>query len=418
MSRCISTAVQGSPISTVAELGTYLTRVCFKHGPPRRTGLELEWLLVDPADPRRRPEVETLLTALGPHAPRTLSPDSPMTALPGGGLVSVEPGGQVELSSTPFDSVAALVTAMTTDISALRALLAPSGFVFSDSAADPHRPPHRILAVPRYDAMAGCFDAIGPAGQVMMCSTAATQVCLDLGTSETAAERWCAAHYLGPVLLAAFANSPRTASPFRPAMSTRMSSWWRLDPARTAPPRSWALGDYVERVLDTQVLARRRPNPDWRVRRPFTLRQWAESGEPLDTADVDLHLSMMFPPVRPQGYLEIRYLDAQPDGQWVVPLALLATLFRSPASVRQVLDCCSEAAQRWQQGTELGLADPVLRRCAGGLLELVRPGLAALELDAGLADLVEGLLGRRLGDAISPAMEDLEANQLMTEGSR
>ena len=398
------------PIRTIAEAGSYVTRVCFKHGPPAKTGIELEWLAIDPHDPDRRPDAQTLATLLGPHAPTTLVANSPASALPHGGSVTVEPGGQLEISSLPAASVTDLITAMCADIQALRGLLAPAGFELSGLAADPYRHPHRILRTPRYDAMADRFDEFGPAGRVMMCSTAATQVCLDLGTRADAADRWRAAHQLGPVLLAAFANSPRTAGELVPAAaSTRMSSWWQLDPERTQPPKSAELAGYAQRVLDSRVLARRRVTGDWRLEQPLTLREWIESGELLSTADIDLHLSMLFPPVRPQGYLEIRYLDAQPGDEWIAPLALLAALFAGPQSVRQVLRCCAEGADRWQQATERGLADPVLRDSAAQLLDIATPGLDGLGLPPAVREKVDRLLHRRLCQAISPASEALAA---------
>ena len=102
MSHCATNQAAASSIHTVAEAGAYIASVCFKHGPPERTGIELEWLLhrpVRPAPPTRtpppcwRPWAGTL--------PRTLNPDSPAAALPAGGLVTVEPGGQLEISSAP-----------------------------------------------------------------------------------------------------------------------------------------------------------------------------------------------------------------------------------------------------------------------------------------------------------------------------
>jgi glutamate--cysteine ligase len=403
----------GRLIRTVAEAGTYITRVCFKHGPPARTGIELEWLLLDPTDPDRYPDVETLVAALGPHAPRTLDPDSPARPLPSGGVVTVEPGGQVEISSAPAASVAELSTAMTNDIAALTALLTPSGFVLADEAADPYRRPRRILHTPRYDAMAEAFDQVGPAGRVMMCATAATQICLDLGTRDTAADRWRAAHQLGPVLLAAFANSPRSAGDDNAIASSRMSSWWRLDPPRTLPPLSYQLDAYVQRALDVPVLAINRPEGQWRVEEPLTLRQWAASSNPLTTADIDLHLSMLFPPVRPQGYLELRYLDAQPAGEWIAPLALLSALFSRTELVRRVLELTDEAATRWQQATEIGLQDDVLRRTAADIAELGWSPLSDVGLDPATLERCAVLVRRRLVDAVSPA-----ADQLTREGNR
>ncbi len=58
MSHCDPALDTARPVSTVAEVGTYVTRVCFKHGPPRRIGIELEWLVIDPENPDRRPEAQ------------------------------------------------------------------------------------------------------------------------------------------------------------------------------------------------------------------------------------------------------------------------------------------------------------------------------------------------------------------------
>jgi glutamate--cysteine ligase len=417
MSHCATTTpAAASSIHTVAEAGAYIASVCFKHGPPERTGIELEWLLLDPSDPHRRPDTATLLAALGPHAPRTLDENSPAAALPAGGLVTVEPGGQLEISSAPSTSISALIDAMYRDVARLQELLEPTGFRLSGLATDPHRRPERLLHTPRYDAMAAAFDAIGPAGRQMMCSTAATQVCVDLGPPELAEDRWRAAHYLGPVLLAAFANSPRGWLELS-VVSQRMASWWQLDPRRTEPPGSFDLADYVQRALDTQVLARQRKHGSWQVRQPLTLRQWLGSGQPVTTADIDLHLSMIFPPVRPQGYLELRYLDAQPAGEWIAPLCLIAALFDSTDGIEAVLRCCAGTARHWQQATEAGLADPALRECAGGLLAAVGERLPGLGLPDPLLAQVERLLQRRLGAGISPALDELSAeaeNQELT----
>ncbi len=63
-------------------------------------------------DPSGRPDVPRLAAALGDHAPPHRLSDSPARPLTSGSLVSVEPGGQIELSSVPFDSVAALCDAL------------------------------------------------------------------------------------------------------------------------------------------------------------------------------------------------------------------------------------------------------------------------------------------------------------------
>ena len=84
----------------------YVASVCFKHGPPRLTGVELEWLV----RPRSSENLTTaaLAAALGRHCPVALDPSSPADPLPHGSLVTVEPGGQIELGSPPLPELAGL----------------------------------------------------------------------------------------------------------------------------------------------------------------------------------------------------------------------------------------------------------------------------------------------------------------------
>ena len=51
---------------------------------------------------------------------------------------------------------------------------------------------------------------------------------------------------------------------------------------------------------------------------------------PPTTADLDYHVSTLFPPVRPHGHLEVRYVDAQPGRQWALPVAVLGALLSDP----------------------------------------------------------------------------------------
>jgi glutamate--cysteine ligase len=97
--------------------------VCFKTGPPRRTGLELEWLVHDGADGRRPVHPERLDAVLAPLA----EPG----ALPSGSRLTREPGGQVELSSLPTTALADCVQALRTDAEALAGALAADGLVLA-----------------------------------------------------------------------------------------------------------------------------------------------------------------------------------------------------------------------------------------------------------------------------------------------
>lgn len=184
-----------------AELEALVRGICFKTGPPRRIGVEVEWLVHELRDPRLPVTPERLAAAYA--ALRTVPLKSALT---------VEPGGQLELSSQPADSLMECIGTVSDDLAAVRAALAEHGLGLVGIGHDPWHPPRRFLHEPRYDALETCLDRTGPAGRSMMCASASVQVCVDAGHEEPGplglGRRWLLAHRLGPVLVAAFANSP------------------------------------------------------------------------------------------------------------------------------------------------------------------------------------------------------------------
>lgn len=374
-----------SVLRDCADAETHVGSVCFKHGPPRLVGVELEWLLNRPPEPRSALDAATLAAALGPHAPSSLSPSSPAESLPSGSTVTVEPGGQIELASPPSPDLAALLQAVSADTATLHERLATVGLHPMPRATDAIRPPQRILQLPRYQAMEESFDRRGPSGRSAMCSTAAVQVCVDAGEAHDVGIRWAVLHELGPVLLAAFANSPTLHGRRTGWKSSRWACWQNADPARTAPPPP---GDasgadptaaWARRVLDTPLLAVRRPGA-WLVPRGVTFADWVRGAlpEPPTTADLDYHVTTLFPPVRPHGHLEVRYVDAQPGRRWALPVAVLVALLSDTATIDQVRAACAPAAGRWTSGARHGLADRVLARAAARVFELAIGRLPAV----------------------------------------
>ena len=78
-------------IGSREEAEGFVALVCFKHGPPLRTGVELEWTVHHTEDPRRPLDADALRAALGAHAPATLVPGSPQLPLTRGSGITVEP---------------------------------------------------------------------------------------------------------------------------------------------------------------------------------------------------------------------------------------------------------------------------------------------------------------------------------------
>lgn len=399
-----------------AEAEVYVASVCFKHGPPKLLGAELEWVVQHSGNPHRALQAQHLADVLGPHAPPSLVPDSSQTPLPYGSTVTVEPGGQLEISSPPCASLTDLIATVDGDTAALTDLLDPAGLVLAGSGSDPYRPSHRLIDIPRYAAMETAFDRIGPMGRTMMCSTAAVQVCVDAGSPAEVAQRWAALHDLGPVLLAAFANSPWLAGMPTGWVSSRMRAWFALDPVRTSPSpvHTGPAGqpdpaqDWARRAVDTPVLCQRRSGGSWDVPHGVTFAEWvcgALPGPRPTTADLDYHLTTLFPPVRAHGHIEVRYLDTQPPGQWLVPVAVVAALLSDPAVTAAARDACAAAAGRWVQAAEYGLRDTVLGAAAAAVFELACRALPALDAPAGVRMLVEEITERRVRRGRCPADE-------------
>jgi glutamate--cysteine ligase len=322
--------------------------ICFKTGPPARLGVELEWLVRDGRDPALPVDQQRVTDALaGLGAPG---------ALPGRSRLTTEPGGQIELSSAPAVGLAACIARASDDLTALREACQPGGLALAGMGLDPFRSPHRVLDLPRYAAMEEFFNRDGPWGRFMMCSTASVQVCLDAGQEgsgpESLAWRWRLLHTVGPVLVAAFANSPLCQGRPTGWKSTRQAIWAQLDPGRTRPP-AYAEptatpgnghrpdGDadhraaWVDYALSAEVMCVRRPQPrPWSAPAGLTFRDWLRgAGERRPTLDdLTYHLSTLFPPVRPRGHLELRVIDAQPEDGWVVPAAVVDALLRDEAA--------------------------------------------------------------------------------------
>jgi glutamate--cysteine ligase len=376
----------------------YVAKVCFKTGPPRLIGVELEWTVHDRTDPTRPIDPRTLSTALGDHAPPSLRPDSPHLPLSRGGLVTVEPGGQVEISTQPRASLAELLATTTADIATLETLLGAAGLTLGSQGCDPHRPARRILHTPRYAAMERAFDRHGPDGRMMMCGTAGVQVCLDAGAPDRVAARWTALHLLGPVLIAAFANSPCYAGRPTGWASGRMRAWYGTDPTRTRPPvpDGDPVAAWARRVLDTPLLCVRHTD-GWEAPAGVTFADWIGGALPVRPTfdDLDYHVSTVFPPVRARGYLEVRYLDTQPGGEWLTPVAVLAALFTEESTVDAAIEAAAPASGRWIPAARHGLADPVLARVAPRVFDLAAEALDGTDLPPDAIESVHRSLNRR-----------------------
>jgi glutamate--cysteine ligase len=292
------------------DLNTAVERLFVPSRQPGRVGAEVE--LIPVTDAARPRPVDPVVLAAGFDAGfvRAAAP-------------SFEPGGQLELSPPPRPTAGALARDLAWMLRRAVAIAAARGVRLEAVGLNPY---HSCTEVPlrlrtrRYLAMQQMFDEVGPAGRRMMRLTASLQITIDLLPGRAGQEQWLVANLAGPPLAAAFANSGWAEG--RPAgmPGTRTRIWQSTDLRRTGyDGRHLGLRDPVGAYAAFAAAAPRLPVPE--AERP------------------SYHLSTLFPPVRPRGgYLEVRYLDAQPLRRIGEAIATVAALLYDTRARHDALD--------------------------------------------------------------------------------
>lgn len=116
-----------------------------------------------------------------------------------------------------------------------------------------------------------------------------------------------------------------------------------------------------------------------------TLREWIRGALPHvhrpRAADLEAHLTTLFPPVRARGFFEVRYLDTQSPRCWPVPLIVLATLLDHRDLGDRALAACAPVRRAWDRAARLGLRDARIAAAAraviAGIGERLRQGVTA-----------------------------------------
>lgn len=368
----------------------HIIDTCLTDAPLGQVGLEVEAHCYDPAQPGRRPgwsEITEVIESL--------------PAMPGRSAVTVEPGGAVELSGPPARGAVPAIETMIKDRAVLRAAFADAGLGLVLLGADPLRPAKRINPGARYRAMERFFVAshTGAAGAAMMTSTASVQVNLDAGPQAGWAARVRLAHALGPTMVAIAANSPLLSGEFSGWLSTRQRVWSQLDSARCGPILT-ASGDepdtdWARYALKAPVMLVHNPGAV-PVTQYVPFADWADGRTLLGkrrptVADLEYHLTTLFPPVRPRQWLEIRYLDSVPDALWPAVVFTLATLLDDPKATDVAAVAVEPVAGAWDTAARIGLRDRRLFTAANQCVAAAAERLPA-RCDARLRDSMQRLL--------------------------
>ncbi len=367
-------------------------------GRPSRVGLELEWFVT--RDGRRTDSTVVV--------DRSIRKPGPLPCESG---ITFEPGGQLEISTRPARDGASAVQDAAHDAAAAATRVAADGFDLTAIGLDATGPAPRILDAPRYAAMEQYFADRGHRGTTMMCGTASMQV--NVGWADDRDEQWRAAHDLAPVLGAMFAHSPLYDR--RPSgwQSSRLAVWGALDPPRTAavaatpsPCEAW-----VRYAMEAPVMAVPAESV-WHVPTPTTtLRDWITDGHrhgyPTPD-DVQVHLTTLFPPIRPRGWLELRILDALPEPWWRVAAAISVVALTDDNLRRRLADVVRPVRGRWLDAAWHGVHDPGIGQAAATLIDLALPVVADSGYDADTVLAAHEFADRYTSRGRSPADDRLD----------
>jgi glutamate--cysteine ligase len=364
-----------------------------------RIGVELEWFTTPSENPPTTAKLAALLQDVQP--------------LPGGSAITFEPGAQVELSSPPLDDCGAAITTIAADTEVVRRALAAHHIDMFAAGVDAERSLDLRTDHERYVTMRAYFDHYGVRGGRMMCATAAIHLNLDAGSDDEGCARWQAAHVAGPMFVGAFANSPRAEGVVTGWKSSRFDAWRSIDPGRTSPvdhhgDPSGAWGSYV---LNAQVMFIRSADHCYPVDEVLTMAEWIVDGHRLGypTADdVTYHMTTLFPPVRPRGYLEIRMIDMLPDPWWRAAVALATAVVCDERTRRVAMACNGRVEGMWDVAARSGLEDPILNECTNETFASALTALDRIACDKGTIAAAHEYVERFTSRGLTPADEQLD----------
>lgn len=295
----------------------------------------------------------------------------PLVALRGGGSLTFEPGAQIEHSTAVHDGASAALDDVQRIADELEGVFGDRRVALVSLGIDPWSTPEDVpqqLDAPRYRAMASYFDRVADSGPWMMRLSCSLQVNVDLGTGRTREERWLLANLLSPALVASFSTSPELDGEAH-FHCRRARVWQTIDPTRTGFPRGLLANDgrdpgeqYADLVLDADVMLFRTAEGAVAGRPGFSFREWIQNGHPEHgfptAADLEYHLTTVFPEVRARGFLELRAIDALPTCWQPAAVAFVCGLLYDDqargAALERLAGGRAELHQRWWDAAEHG----------------------------------------------------------------
>lgn len=336
---------------------------------PGMVGIEVEMMAFQAGSLKRKP-IPIKLFGDGPSVSNIFEeslfkdPDFIPVKDPKGSLISVkvsenemltfEPGGQIEFSTKPYPCFMDADVRVRAVQKKIGEVLRKYDFELMQLGINPWLHVDEIglqMSKPRYRAMNEFFGNISEFGARMMRQTGTLQVNLDFGQDETLlAKRYLVSYLLAPYATSIFSNSPISDNKLTEYKSFRSMVWQKLDPSRTGFPnlkpivknqnKKECVNSYFEFAMDAKVTFIEKLN--FKVPTDgLTFKDWISkpiNGLAPTLTDFETHLSLLFPEVRPKGFMEIRSIDCPFKAFQSVPSQFYCSLIYTDKVLDEALD--------------------------------------------------------------------------------
>ncbi len=277
---------------------------------------------------------------------------TPQFTAASGGNITFEPGGQIEYSSSECFKPEEAITETVKYIDIVSNSLAAEKIQLFHGGMNPWHTVSEVglkMQKARYLKMDQYFQELGPYGQEMMRLTLSLQINLDFADPDSGRKRWIASNLLAPIMCAIFGNSPFAHNRTTDLKSYRSFIWQTMDHGRTGFPNTEkcscadnrTVDQYLAYALDAYVIKLHHDAVQHGDKEHLiSYRQWLTSGHPRlqpDISEWKNHINLLFPEVRPKGFIEFRTLDGPSRSWWTVPVMLLTAILYDESALNQVI---------------------------------------------------------------------------------